>query len=127
MAPLPGSVFAEGSLTSCGIIAWEAHNGDYNELGATIAHEGSHFLGLPHTTEMDGQTFDSFADTTECSLILYDANGNGEVDDVECENADGGNYMFWVSSKYLDRFAISSDQAWTLRHHPLFYSKGMTE
>ena len=127
MAPLPGSVFAEGSLTSCGIIAWEAHNGDYNELGATIVHEGSHFLGLPHTTEMDGQTFDSFADTTECSLILYDANGNGEVDDVECENADGGNYMFWVSSSYLDRFAISSDQAWTLRHHPLFYSKGMTE
>lgn len=124
---LPGSVFAPGSLYSCGIISWEAHNGNYNELGATIVHEGSHFLGLHHTTEMDGETFDPFTDTPECQLEVYDMDESGDVDDTECENADGDNYMFWMSSSYFDSFVISPDQAWTLRRHPLFYSTDVTE
>ena len=121
MAPLPGSAFAPGSLNSCGVIAWEAHEGDYNELGATIAHEGSHFLGLPHTTESDGLFFDLFADTPGCPAEIYDTDASGEVEDSECAQAGADNYMFWQSSGVFEDFIISAEQAWTIRRHPLFY------
>jgi hypothetical protein len=121
MAPLPGSAFAPGSLNSCGVIAWEAHAGDYNELGATIVHEGSHFLSLPHTTESDGRVFDLFADTPECSAEVYDDDGSGEVGDSECVQAGSDNYMFWQSSGIVKHFTISPEQAWAIRRHPLFY------
>ncbi len=121
MAPLPGSAFAPGSLSSCGVIAWEAHAGDYNELGATIVHEGSHFLGLPHTTESDGLFFDLFADTPKCPAEIYDTDASGEVEDSECSQAGADNYMFWQSSGVVEDFIISAEQAWTIRRHPLFY------
>ncbi len=121
MAPLPGSAFASGSLNSCGVIAWEMHKGDYNELGATIVHEGSHFLGLPHTTESNGLVFDLFADTPNCPAEVYDADESGEVEDSECAQAGADNYMFWQSSGVVKNFTISPEQAWAIRRHPLFY------
>jgi hypothetical protein len=121
MAPLPGIAFAPGSLNSCGVIAWEAHAGDYNELGATIVHEGSHFLGLPHTTESSGTVFDLFSDTPNCPAEIYDVDASGEVENSECTEAGSDNYMFWQSSGLVKDFIISPQQAWVIRRHPLFY------
>jgi hypothetical protein len=44
------------NLTSCGA-----------DLVAYIAaHEGGHWLGLYHTSEMEGESFDTLADTPNC-------------------------------------------------------------
>ncbi|MDP6793349.1 MAG: hypothetical protein QF660_04780, partial [Anaerolineales bacterium] len=126
MAPLPGSAFAPGSLNSCGVIAWEAHAGDYNELGATIVHEGSHFLGLPHTTESSGLVFDLLADTPDCRAEVYDVDASGEVEYKECKQAGADNYMFWQSSGEVENFIISPEQAWAIRRHPLFFPLAVT-
>ena len=127
MAPLPGSAFSPGSLNSCGAISWDAHAGDYNELGATIVHEGSHYLGLAHTTESDGQSFDLFADTPDCPAEVFDDNANGELDSSECTTAGADNYMFWQSTGAVKNFVISPQQAWAMRRHPLFYSLETTQ
>jgi hypothetical protein len=126
MAPIPGSAFAPASPNSCGAIAWETHEGDYNELGATIVHEGSHFLGLPHTTESDGVVFDQFADTPDCPAKFYDADASGQVEDSECTQAGADNYMFWQSSGVFQDFIITPEQAWTIRRHPFFYLQEAT-
>ena len=126
MAPLPGSAFAPGSPNSCGAIAWEAHEGDFNELGATIVHEGSHFLGLPHTTESDGIVFDLLADTPDCPAKVYDADASGKVEDTECAQTGADNYMFWQSSGVVQNFIITPAQAWTIRRHPFFYLQDAT-
>ncbi len=62
------------------------------------------------------------ADTPECDADRYDDDGNGIVDQYECERADGSNYMFWGSEGLTTEFVISEEQAWVLRRHPLFYS-----
>jgi hypothetical protein len=126
MAPLPGSAFAPGSPNSCATIAWELHEGDYNELGATIVHEGSHFLGLPHTTESDGVIFDLFADTPDCPAKFYDADASGQVEASECTQRGADNYMFWQSSGVFQDFIITPEQGWTIRQHPFFYRQETT-
>lgn len=126
LSPMPGGVLAPGSLNSCFLVAWELHDGDFRELGATIVHEGSHFLGLEHTTEDDGLTFDRLADTPECPLDIFDEDQSGDVDDLEC-GAEGGadNFLFWNSSGDPQRtYWMSEDQAWVLRRHPLFHTIG---
>ena len=51
----------------------------------------------------------------------YDEDGDGTVDQYECGEVDGPNYMFWGSEGLTTDFVISEDQAWVLRRHPLFY------
>ncbi len=121
LSPSPGSILVPASGTSCVTVAWEIHERDFDDLGATIVHEGSHFLSLQHTSEQDGEVFDVLADTLECGADQFDDNGDGIVDQFECEQADGANYMFWGSEGLTTDFVISEDQAWVLRRHPLFY------
>ena len=122
LSPSPGSILVPASGSSCVTVAWETHEDDFDDLGATIAHEGSHFLSLQHTSEEDGAVFDVLADTPECDADRYDDDGNDIVDQYECERADGSNYMFWGSEGLTTEFVISKEQAWVLRRHPLFYS-----
>jgi hypothetical protein len=104
-------------------------------IASTVVHEGSHFMGLSHTTEEDGTTFDDFADTADCDIATFDGRENfdypGEVDELisatECgvEGA-ADNYMFFEDSPddtrdVLTQTAMTPDQAWALRRHPLFY------
>ncbi len=121
LSPSPGSILVPASGTSCVTVAWEIHESDFDDLGATIVHEGSHFLSLQHTSEEDGVVFDVLADTPECAADRYDENGDGFVDQYECEQVDGPNYMFWGSEGLTTDFVISEGQAWVLRRHPLFY------
>ncbi len=115
---LPGSPMVDGSPISCVVAALQGDT-DFsnNTQGINLLHEGSHLMGMVHTTESEGTFFDLFDDTPECNADQFDDNGDGEVDDFECASADGRNYMFWLGGG----LNMSNDQAWTLRRHPLFY------
>lgn len=80
-----------------------------NDLTATtFAHELSHFLGLNHTTEFDGETSDPIADTPNCI---------GEDIDYISECPDWGNLMF--PSAHANNRGLSDDQGFVLRASPL--------
>ena len=97
------------------------YNWNENDAGLTIIHEGAHFMGLVHTTEEEGETFDLFTDTPECRASEFDSNGDGLVEDFECDGvADGDNFMFWLEGGP----EISAGQAWAMRRHPFFYVVG---
>ena len=123
ISPIPGMSFSLGSQSSCVVISLQEHYGNYRYIGATIVHEGSHFMGLTHTTEADGSSFDLFDDTPECPSNKYDLDASGEVEEYECIEADSSNYMFWQDSGNIDSYTISDQQAWVIRSHPLFYSQ----
>jgi hypothetical protein len=68
--------------------------------GDTMAHELGHVLGLFHTTESDGKSFDPIKDTPECPASTFDKNGDGKVSANECVTVDAGNLMFWSSASF---------------------------
>jgi hypothetical protein len=118
-AGLPGLVLVPGARTSCVTMISEVDEFDGRDIfdrAVVVWHEGAHLMGLPHTTEAEGDTFDFFDDTPECFVDAFDEDGSGDVDSFECETADGGNFMFYDS----DGTDLSPDQAWMLRRHPLF-------
>ena len=114
-AGLPGATLVPDAATSCVLMIADGSR-DVTELAATVWHEAGHLLGLPHTTEFEGDSFDIFDDTPECDAAQFDADGSGDVDQFECP--DGDNLMFHDS----DTLAISDQQAFVLRHHPLFHA-----
>ena len=87
------AVSALGGLTSMS-------EADLFMQGDTMAHELGHYLGLFHTTERNGDSFDPLSDTPECDRANNDANGDGIVSSSECEWADGKNLMFWAAAHY---------------------------
>lgn len=118
-AGLPGLVLVPGARTSCATMISEVDEFDGRDVfdrAVVVWHEAAHLMGLPHTTESEGDSFDFFDDTPECVADQFDDDGSGDVDLFECETADGGNFMFHDS----DGRDLSPDQAWMLRRHPLF-------
>lgn len=115
---LPGTALVNDSPISCIIAALQGDtNFSTNTQGINILHESAHLMGLTHTTEEEGTFFDIFDDTAQCVASQFDANGDGIVDDTECQSVDGNNFMFWSEGG----LQMSADQAWTFRRHPLFY------
>ena len=58
-----------------------------DSTGDDMSHEIGHTLGLYHTTESDGATYDPISDTLQCSAAQNQANPSA------CPDA--GNIMFW--------------------------------
>jgi len=80
---------------------------DGNEYtGLIIAHEIGHYLGLFHTTEIDGERHDPIADTPECSSR-----------DFPLDCPDLGNLMFPIGVP--GNIALTAGQAHTVRANPL--------
>ena len=115
----PGTVLIPNSARSCAVILLDGNNDfSQNRQGQNILRQASLLMGVPFTTGPEGLIFDLFTDTAECLRADFDTNGDDVVDSNECAGADANNYMFWEEGGTV----MSSDQAWTLRRHPLFYS-----
>ena len=67
------------------------------DIGRTLAHELGHYLGLFHTSEVDGLIIEPLPDTPECGFE-HDVDGDGYVLPEECEGAGADNLMFWAAS-----------------------------
>ncbi len=90
---------------------------DQKLQGATMAHEGSHYLGLFHTTERTGLRFDPIGDTPECPRAIFDSNNDRIVSSTECRGQDGPNLMFWSSATYIQEL-ITGEQLGVINNHP---------
>ncbi|MBF0311078.1 MAG: hypothetical protein HQL56_16305 [Magnetococcales bacterium] len=116
---IPGSLGVAGNYDGF-LINVSAHlvgvNLDTSFLGDTAAHEMGHFMGLYHTTESDGSSYDILDDTPRCTT---DTNRDGLYSLSECLNSDGHNLMFWQGSSGTDQTTLTSDQQHVLRYSPI--------
>jgi hypothetical protein len=64
-------------------------------LGLVMVHEIGHYMGLFHTSELDGSVNDPLSDTGECRLPR-DTNGDGFLAPDECRGTGAENVMFWA-------------------------------
>ncbi len=98
---------------------------DAQLLGETAAHEMGHQLGLFHTTEEGGTTFDILSDTPECPSSTKDNDSNGTVTAEECDGFGGDNLMFWTPWSSVSRSAgkkqeiLSGYQQHVLKYSPM--------
>ena len=93
-------------------------------LGETAAHEMGHWLGLSHTSESKGTSFDPISDTAECP-ISRDNDSDGKVYPEECEGYGADNLMFWTAWSTSSQAAgkkqenLSSEQQYILKYSPI--------
>ncbi|MBF0171079.1 MAG: hypothetical protein HQK87_08335 [Nitrospinae bacterium] len=78
---------------------------DRRIMAETMAHELGHYLGLYHTTESDGGTFDPIGDTPECR--------SGNPTAGRCP--DGGNLMFWAAGGSIEQATLTDNQRTVVR------------
>ena len=93
-------------------------------LGETAAHEMGHWLGLYHTSESTGISFDPLSDTVECP-ISRDNDSDGKVYPEECDGYGADNVMFWTAWSTSSQAAgkkqetLSSEQKHVLKYSPI--------
>ena len=93
-------------------------------LGETAAHEMGHWLGLYHTSESTGTSFDPLSDTAECP-ISRDNDSDGKVYPEECDGYGADNVMFWTAWSTSSQAAgkkqetLSSEQKHVLKYSPI--------
>lgn len=111
---IPGSIGITGSYNGV-LVGLEAHRSnnslDTQLLGETAAHEMGHWLGLFHTTESNGASFDPLDDTPECS------SSNPSV--TNCYSLGGDNLMFWQASQSIRQTKLTSDQIHVITNSPI--------
>jgi len=88
------------------------------DIADTWVHEGSHWLGLFHTTESAGTAFDSLPDTPECHASPNDTDSDRIMQPSECVNFDAGNEMFWTSTAAIPHSHLSANQQFVLLRNP---------
>lgn len=110
---LPGAVGVPGTKCSAVVVAFRASP---QEDATTIVHELGHFIGLEHTTELEGGYFDSLGDTPECTNT-----GKGSLSSCP----DFTNLMFPTSIAQEDRsVVVSATQARVMHASPLYRATG---
>ena len=93
-------------------------------LGETVAHEMGHWLGLFHTTEAAGASFDPLSDTAQCPSSL-DGDNDGKVYAEECDGYGADNLMFWTTWSTSSQAAgktqenLSTEQQYILKYSPI--------
>lgn len=123
-AGLPGPPSLNDTATLGVFVALDVHvtdeGLDSTELGATMAHELGHYLGLFHISEADGTSHDPLSDTAEC-YDSDDTDGSGSLDGDECGGAAATNMMFWTSAENFTQDQISPAQSWVLHRNPAMF------
>jgi hypothetical protein len=89
-----------------------------DDIADTLAHEGGHFLGLFHTTELGGTAFDPLSDTPECARAQHDRNGDRIMQPSECKALDGGDVMFWTSAPEIPNSKLTPHQGFVMLRNP---------
>ncbi len=109
-----------------------------DEVGFIAAHETGHFLGLFHTTEMEGSQFDPLTDTAKCPCLncanaakrsqCVGAAGVALVNVQQCvvsaSCGGGSNLMFWLMDSNLGSLstgALTAQQGQLMRLNPLVH------
>lgn len=105
-------------------------------LAYIAAHEAGHWLGLYHTTEFDGNTFDPLSDTPTCACLpcvprslrwkCAESDPVGNVQEVtnaycsgETSRCDGGrNLMFWLLDDDFAAGELTLQQGEVMRLNP---------
>ena len=116
-AGIPGVPVRGTSGSGVAVTMADFPNG-LDDLAKTIAHESGHWLGLFHTTESAGTSFDALADTPQCPKVPNDTNNDGYVDAAECAALDGPNLMFWTSLSGPQPSLLTSDQKFVQLRNP---------
>lgn len=88
------------------------------DIAATWVHEGSHWLGLFHTTESSGTAFDPIPDTPECPVSTRDANGDKVMQPTECVGFGAEDVMFWTSVASIPNTTLTPNQSFVLFRNP---------
>ena len=89
-----------------------------DEIADTWVHEGSHWLGLFHTTESAGTAFDPIPDTPECPAATRDANKDGIMQPTECVGFGADDVMFWTSVASIPNTVPPPHQSFVLFRNP---------
>jgi hypothetical protein len=143
---VPGPVTVNGTVASGAVVSAEdllagtcpapGSGPDLLRCGADVvgyiaAHEAGHFLGLYHTSESDGRTFDPLSDTPhcECNLYCFPSSGictaglpPGVCDQHYPRCSGGANLMFWAIDPAVSVGYLSPSQGQVVRASPLVRS-----
>jgi hypothetical protein len=112
---IPGPPGISGGPHSGVLVGMSDFSMGAEQLAETMAHEGGHFLGLYHTSESSGTTFDPLAGTPECPASA-DTNWDGYVSPEECQGKGVDNLMFWSAAENAS--GLVQDQAFVLLRNP---------
>jgi len=116
---------AHAMLTRRGavVLAMDDLPNDPLRIAEAFAHEATHYLGLRHTTELDGSAHDPLADTPECPLARarYETtSGELLLSSEDCRDYDGPNLLFPMPPfDDAPQHALTADQISVLRGSPL--------
>ena len=113
-AGIPGAPVESDWVSSC-VIASGEDGTSFAENATTAWHEAGHLLGLFHTSESAGDSFDPLPDTPQCPRVPNDGNNDGIVSSTECAALDGNNFMFHDT----DATGMTAGQAFVLKRNPL--------